>query len=225
MRLARHFLMALAVLGISVLAGSAGALEIGFTVDAPIAFTAGGTSGTVDPYVGGPLNGLAPGIDCLVGACDVTTQDWMVFTVSVTSGSLNDLGVGALFIPGVAMGYFLDGGPIQDGTGLTDTYTGSLAAPNTPTFTFLANGGGAGLTGTSLVLFVAYADGALPTDFPVADAGTTQFMLTEFGAAGIDGPQGTVTTEVDIVPEPSTALLLFGGLLILGARSSRRNRS
>ncbi|MFP8878304.1 MAG: PEP-CTERM sorting domain-containing protein, partial [Myxococcota bacterium] len=152
-------------------------------------------------------------------------QDWLVFTLTVTAGSLNDTGVGALFATSLGIGYFLQGGPVQDGTVGTDTYTGdSTSVPTLPVFTFVGNGGGVGLTGTSLPLFVTYANGALPTPSIGFGVGATQFMITEFGGAGIDSPTENVTELIEIVPEPSTALLLSGGLVLLGARA-RRSRA
>lgn len=207
----------------SLLATSAVAAEIGFTLNDPpgsAAFTAGSLTGTIDPFTGF-LN--VNDTLCLDGACDLPNQDWLVFTLTVTAGSLNDAGVGALFASSLGLGYFLQGGPAQDGTGGTDTYTGdSTSNPNVPVFTFVGSGGGVGLTGTSLPLFVTYTNGALPTAAGLFGEGATQFMITEFGGAGIDSPIENVTQPVDIVPEPGTALLLGSGLLLLGVRARRR---
>lgn len=209
----------------SVLATSAFAAEIAYTLDdppGPAGFTAGGLTGTIDPF-SGLLN--AGDTLCLDGTCDLENQDWLVFTLTVTAGSLDDAGVGALFASSLGIGYFLQGGPAQDGTGGTDTYSGdSTSVPTVPVFTFVGNGGGVGLTGTSLPLFVTYANGALPTPSIGFGEGATQFMITEFGGVGIDSPLENVTQLIEIVPEPSTALLLSGGLLLLGA-TARRSRA
>lgn len=215
-----EFLAAIGAL-VAFVATAGTASATAYTLDGSIGFTAGGATGTVDPV------GTAQNADfsvCLAGVCDYTTQDYLVFEVTVTSGSVNDVGVGALFANALGLGYFLNGNPVQDGTGGADTYTGTIANPSVPTFTFLANGGGAGLSGTSLVLFATYASGALPTagGGPYGP-GSTQFMITDYGSAGIDSPVEPVTTPVDVVPEPATALLVGGGLLLLGARARRRS--
>lgn len=128
-------------------AGSSYADQIGYTLDASVNFSPTGASGTVDPFAG--FLDEADAI-CLAGTCDLEApQDWLVVTVTVTSGSVNDVGFGALFANAVGVGYFTQGGLPQDGTSGQDTYTGSIANPSVPVITFLANGGGAGLTGTS----------------------------------------------------------------------------
>ena len=88
-------------------------------------------------------------------------------------------------------------------------------------FTFAGSGGG-GLTGTSLPLFVTYANGSLPTPAGPFGEGATQFMITEFGGAGIDSPIENVTQTLDIVPEPATAFLLGIGFVSLGILSRNR---
>ena len=188
------------------MAGSANATEIGFTLDDPpgsVPFAAGSATGFVNPFTGF-LNANAT--ICL-GVCDVESEDWVVFTLSVTGGAVFDMGVSALGAGSASsLGYFT-------GAGGTPTAL-SLAVPTVPVFTF------SGLTGSSVVLFVAYADGTLPADpfppfpFPV---GTTNFMITEDGGAGIQTVQAVITQEIDIVPEPSTALLFGVGLLLFGA--------
>ena len=50
----------------------------------------------------------------------------------------------------------------------------------------------------------------------------TQFMITEYGGAGIDSPIENVTQPIDIIPEPSTALLLSVGLAFLGGIARHR---
>ena len=203
------------------LATPASAVELGLTLDdppGPALFTAGTATGTINPFTG-PLN--ANDSICLDGICDLTTQDWMVFTVTVTAGSVNDVGIGALFESSVGLGYFLQGGPVQNGSGLTDTYAGdATSVPTAPVFTFAGNAGG-GLTGTSLPLFVAYANGALPSAGGPFGAGATQFMVTEFGGAGIDSPIENVTQEVNIIPEPGSGVLITWGLILFGARALR----
>jgi hypothetical protein len=182
------------------------------------------------------LNGItfppnAPGV-CLDGVCDSNTQDWVVFRVSVLSGDIGQLGVSLLntFTSGMnalGLGYFREDGPLQDGSGGTATYTGTIGDPDVPIFNFQANGGGAGITGTSLALFVAYADGSLPqspVNFPNPPfgLGAAQFMVSPFGSAAIASSNGHFTTSIDIIPEPSVAVLLGLGMAALSARRVRR---
>ncbi|MFP8878247.1 MAG: hypothetical protein VCE43_01610, partial [Myxococcota bacterium] len=123
-----------------MLTTSAFSAEIGFTLNdppGPAGFTAGSLTGTINPVSG--IFNAADSI-CLDGTCDLVNQDWLVFTLTVTAGSLNDVGVGALFASSLGLGYFLQGGPAQDGAGGTDTYSGnSTSNPNVPVFTFVGN--------------------------------------------------------------------------------------
>ena len=203
-------------------------MEIGFTLDNPpgaVAFSAGSATGTVNPF-----NGFldANSIVCLDGSCDLLNQDWIVFTISVTSGSVNDLAIAALFEFSEGLGYFLQGGPVQDGTGTTDTYSGdSTSNPSVAVFNFKGNAGG-GLAGVSLPLLTTYANGTLPTTPPgMLGEGATQFTVTEFGGAGLGTAtvNATVTQHIDIIPEPHPAVLLFGGLMLLESRARRFRRS
>ena len=230
----RRVLFCALTVAAALVAGQARALafETAYTIDAPLAITAGGTTATINPV--DPLfvdNGL-DGFDtvCLAGACDILSQDWIVFSVSVTgTGSVDGLGAPLLGNPSLAalgMGYFLLGNPIQDGSGSADTYNGSLAVATTPAFNFVANGGGAGLTGTSLVLFVAYADGVMPhvteAPFNIWGNNVVNFMVTEYGSAAVATNHANFLTTAEVVPEPSTALLVGFGILALGAGARRR---
>jgi hypothetical protein len=218
------------LIGLSVLAFVAPAGATLITLDAqvgPVAYTGG--SATLDPIpLGEPLDTSNLGIDCLDGVCDFANQDWAVFRVSVVSGDVGSVGLTLLDslaggLPALGMGYFLGGGAVQDGTGGTDLYTGNIpAAPDSdvPVFGFEANGGGAGLTGSSLALFVAFADGSLPQSpqapFDGFGIGAVSFMVEDFGGAGAASIQGNFAT---VIPEPGTALLL--GLGLAGLCSGR----
>jgi hypothetical protein len=166
----------------------------------------------------------------LAGSCDVALQDWVLFEVSVLSGNVGHVGLTLLdsFSSGLdalGMGYLLGGGDVQDGTAGSDIYSGTLVDPDTPVFDFEANGGGAGLTGTSLVLFVAYSDGTLPqtpSSFGFLGDGAVSFMVEPFGGAGAGSGSGSFTEAIEVIPEPTTAVLIGMGFAILGMR--RRGR-
>jgi hypothetical protein len=209
----RLVLLALGLALACSMAGSASAVEIAFTLDDPpgsVPFAAGGATGFVNPFTGI----LDADFTICLGVCDIANEDWIVFTLSVTAGAVFDMGVASLGAGSASsIGYF---------TGVGGTPTAlSLAVPTVPVFTF------SGLTGTSVVLFVAYADGTLPADpNPPFDlpVGTTNFMITEDGGAGIQTVSAIITQQTGVIPEPSTALLLGSGLLLLGARARKRRR-
>jgi hypothetical protein len=179
-----------------------------YTLDSQIAFSITGASGTIDAYdplLDGPINYAADGI-CLAGVCGGPTQDWILFRVTVTSGSLDQVGVGALFASSVGAGYFNIGGGTPDNADIT-------TVPTTPVFNFTTTA----LTGTSAPLFVAYPDGLPTAGGGPFGPGSTQFMVQLGGAA--DAFLGTVTT---VVPEPGTVLLLGAGFLGLGVIGRRQ---
>jgi hypothetical protein len=213
----------------------AGPIETAQTLNSqigPLVYTGG--SVTLDPVVsGGPdplLNAININIECLDGTCDIGTQDWVLFEVSVVSGNVGEVGLTLLDTFGsglnaLGIGYLLGGGPIQDGSAATDSYSGSIFDPDLPIFNFEANGGGAGITGTSLVLFVAYGDGLLPhtpTDFGAFGDGAVSFMIEPFGGGGAASGQGNFATPIDVIPEPTTGLLMGLGLVMLGVHGRRR---
>lgn len=206
--------------GLVLLTATAGAapIETAYTLNGqfgPVTYTGG--SVTLDPVLsGGPdplLNANNINIECLDGTCDIETQDWVLFEVNVVSGNVGQAGLTLLdtFASGLnalGIGYLLGGGPIQDGTSGTDLYSGTIAGPDVPTFNFRANGGGAGITGTSLVLFVAYGDGLLPhtpTDFGFFGDGAVTFRIEPFGGGSSGTGQENFATPIDVNTEPTTA--------------------
>ena len=226
----RRWMLALWVTTLALWATAANAVpfptpQTVWTLDAPVAVTSGGNL----PNLNATLNPVAtdvPDLDdavCLDSVapttCDISnilTQDWMVFTITVTSGSLDEIGVGLVDIPAIAgqmIGYF------DDGSGTNPENTSNIDVSTDPVFNF------AGLTGTSAILFVAYADGTFPSDpgpiLPLPP-GTTNFMVSETGDAGNETFSGTVNTTINAVPEPGTAALMLLGLVGL-ARVGRRS--
>lgn len=190
------------------LCGSASALI--YTIDDPPGvpgFSAGTATGTIEAI---PASTVLLDTDtvCLAGNCTIASLEAMVFSVSVTGGAVNDIGVSALFINAVGLGYYKLGGPPDP------SISGSLAVPSSPNFLFAG-----GLTGTSLPLFVTYAAGSFPQANVPFGTGAVQFMVAEFGAAGLHSVIGNATT---VIPEPATGLLMGLGLLLVGAGSRLR---
>lgn len=196
-----------------------------YTLDGSVSITPGGAlptlTGTLDP-VGDEVGDLDDAV-CLTSVAPVTcdignilTQDWLVFTVSITAGSLDELGFSAPFLDAEMIGYFA-------GTGDAPT-AGSLAVADSPNFSFNA------LSGTSAILFVAFADGTLPNSnfldppgIPVGPMGQVNFMVSETGNPGNQTFQGIATTTINVIPEPATAMLLAAGLVgltLVGRRAS-----
>jgi len=208
---------ALAVIGLALAAVPAQATGIPnqvLTLDAQVIWDIGPASGTVDAYDPDTEAGLQYDTNaiCLDGACDppddFSTQDWLVFRVTVDPGeSLDQVTVGALFAGSLGLGYFDNLG------GLDPTSGDSTTNPNSPEF-FFSNPGG--LTGDSALLFAVYAAGSLPTAGGPFGLGATNFDL-RFGGTS-DQFVGNATT---VVPEPSTALLMGLGLVGFGMARGR----
>jgi len=213
--------------------------EQGWSLDAAVAFSAGGATGTINPVApAGPLLNYETDAICLitnptpnggngcdnltVAPTDISLQDWFVFTVTVTAGAIDSIGVSALFqTHDDSAGYFaIGGGDVAPQTPGSNAEI--IPVDNIVIFSF---NDGDGLTSgeTSLPLFVGYPAGTLPTagggPFP---AGSFQFMVAEFGTSNLQSPNGTVLTTFTIIPEPGTLALLAAGLVGLSGVSRRR---
>lgn len=196
--------------------GSASATSVPngvFTLDAQVPFSIIGASGTIDPYdpgAEGSLENQYLNTLCLDGACgnpnDFSTQDWMVFRVTVTSGSLDEVGVGSLFQPANGVAYFTSLG------GTAPTAGDATTNPNTPDWSF------ASLTGASAPLIAIFDAGDLPSlgGGPFGP-GATNFVVRLGGST--NQVTGYVTTPI---PESSTGLLVGCGLLTFAAARRRR---
>ncbi len=215
-------------------------LETAYTLNSSVDIDYGSDASvdvTLNPIAAPPplLDAKNSSSICLAGTCDIQSQDWIVFTATVLQNDLDQLKVNLLdsvagSLTALGMGYLLDGGPVQDGSGATASYTGTLADVDLPQFDFRANGepfaGGAGITGTTLTLFVAYADSTLPQlpqpPFNIFGPGAAQFMLQPSGSAGIGSNNGNFATPISVIPEPGTALLMGMGIALLSLRRRQR---
>lgn len=216
MRLLAQTFMVLALL---LVGGSASAIPA-YTLDASVPFSGGNLPnliGSVDPVAtNSVVHADAICLDAVGGVCniDIFTQDWLLFQISVTAGSLDELGVSLPTLAGLTLGYF-------SGTGVApDANCGVACGSNIdvatdPVFKWETSG----LTTTSAVLFVAYPDSSLPhlpfldpPGIPLGPLGQTKFMVSETGDPGNEPVEGISTTSISVIPEPSTAALLALGL-------------
>jgi PEP-CTERM motif len=168
------------------LATTASALP--FTM-APVGFTIGSTSGTITLVGGG--QGLGPTGTTLSGTPGLA-DDLLIFQVSVTSGSLVEVGVGIFLNFSTGSGTIA--GPDVNMVNGTVTATG----PSLRTFSPSPSP----LSATSDPIWVTWAS--------VANGASVTFMLND-GTS-----QLPFTGVVSLVPEPGTLLLAGLGLAGLG---------
>jgi hypothetical protein len=158
---------------VQALAWSSSAPALAFTWPL-VGFSGAGATGTINP-----VTNLSGSTFCLAGVCgsDVS-QDWLVFTVTLTAGYLDEIGVSrglpAVSIPGMGE-YDLDPGQAaQSGSLATSTLALFLYDPGFLTAANLEAGE------TTQRLFAAFTLGDLPgpgqvSPFPVPP-GTINFM-------------------------------------------------
>ncbi len=214
-RIGRRLLAVVTLLAWSclVLAGSATAAM--FTLSDPIAIT-GAEAG--NPGVVGSINpelDLSGSVDALLsaGVINFATQDVFVVRVVLSTGSsaVDQIGIGVASTPIIpnpwgAGTFSLDAGQAPDGVtaGTFTTLSGI--------FDFDFNGvSDANLQANEMSrrLFVTYQ----PLDSALAVGATANFMISS---------ATNFTVQGTLIPEPSTALLLGGGLLGMGWWGRRR---
>ena len=197
-------------MGIVFSHGSA-AQALPYTLAGPVAITgteAGnpGVIGTLLPVaVPSSLSGVVSLDD---GDTTFVTNDVIVFAVELLSGSLSvdQIGIGAAaspFIPNpVGAGVFAEGGTEAPDSVNVDSFVFVKA-----TFDFVGNTLAAGETTKNLFATFSPAGSAL-------GVGTAVNISISSGV--------NFTVQTALVPEPGTALLLGGGLAMLGLRQRRK---
>ena len=165
---------------------------------ADVNFSVGTATGTIS-LVGGS-QGAGPTGTTLSGA-PAGTDDILIFEITMTSGSIVELGIGIFLNPSTGSGTIAD--PDVDVVNGTVTATG----PFLRTFSFA--GGSLSGTSTSDPFWVTWAT--------VADGASVNFMINDGTTQGT--PPGGVIT---LVPEPGT--LLLAGLGVAGLGLAGRSR-
>jgi len=202
------------IVGAALSIWSSSAWALAYTIAAPVAFSNGGISGTINP-----VTNLTGTTICLAGTCGSTvTHDWLLVTVTLNggSGAVDQFDISASGVTtAVGLGHYTD--PDETPTsGLNPVTSISRFNYDNPNVSALNLQAGE----TTDRLFGVYSPvGSLPGPGipPPIPPGTASFMISKAGGANF-----SVQGSIVLVPEPGTLLLLGGGLLGLGLAGRRR---
>jgi hypothetical protein len=210
------------IVGTALLTWSSSAWALAYTISAPVAFSTSGVSGTINP-----VTNLTGTTICLTGVCSSSVaQDWLLVTVTLNLGSdsvdrIDISSAGSTAVVGA--GHYTD----PDATPTAGSIAGTTSIGRFD-FDFPNSGSALNLEAgeTTDRLFVAFSPvGSLPgPGIPdgmggfVIQPGTASFMIGEAGSTSFSA-QGMIV----LVPEPTTALLLGGGLFGLALAGRRRS--
>lgn len=193
---------------------SSSAWALAYTISSSLAFNTGGVSGTINP-----VTNLSGSTICLAGVCGSTvSHDWLLFTVTLNLGS-DPVDRIDMSVPGVSFvvgaGHYSD--PNETPTsGAVPTASIARFNYDNPNISALNLQAGE----TTDRLFGVYTLGTLPgPGFGPFPPGTVNFSISEANSANdfsVTGPGAIV-----LVPEPSTWLMLGGGLIGLGWAARR----
>ncbi len=180
-----------------------------FTIASQIVINQAGVSGTIDPVF--DLSGT---LGLTSGGTDFVLNDAMIFDITLSAGSASIGGVDMAVTPGgffepIGAGAFTDSGEQAPSAVVHIPLDPTFFTGGIGSFTFLPGQIDAGET--TVRMFVTYSLGS------IGSGDGANFDISS-------GASFTVNGTVTSVPEPSTILLLGGGLVGLSAHRRRWKR-